>query len=145
MTDHLILLVEDNADEELLMLRALRKAGVDAEIEVASDGVEALDFLLSADGESKKRLPNLVILDLKMPRLSGHEVLARLQKDEVGRLIPVVVLTSSDDAGDIKKAYELGANSYVRKPGNASDLARVAEFLKEYWLDLNQGIPKRGV
>ena len=140
MGNSLILLVEDNKDDEFLMLRALRKAGVDAEVHVAADGVEALDFLLGPDGAGAKRLPDLVILDLKMPRLSGHEVLARLQEDATGRLIPVVVLTSSDDASDIRKAYELGANSYVRKPSHATELASVAEFLKEYWLNLNQGI-----
>ena len=97
-------------------------------------------FLLGPHGTAAKRLPDLVILDLKMPRLSGHEVLARLQEDATGHFIPVVVLTTSDDASDIRKAYELGANSYVRKPSHATELASVAEFLKEYWLNLNQGI-----
>ena len=140
MGNSLILLVEDNKDDEFLMLRALRKAGVDAEVQVAVDGVEALEILLGPDGSGAKRLPDMVILDLKMPRLSGHDVLARLQQDATARLVPVIVLTSSDDAGDIRKAYELGANSYVRKPEDAAKLLVVAEFLKEYWLNLNEGI-----
>jgi CheY-like chemotaxis protein len=144
MTDKVILLVEDNPDDELLMLRALRKNKITGEVVVARDGVEALDYLFgegSYAGRDTSVMPQLILLDLKLPRIDGLEVLRRLRSDERTRLLPVVILTSSREQQDMLVAYGLGANSYVRKPVNFEQFVRAVEQLKRYWLILNEAPP----
>jgi two-component system response regulator len=145
MRDKVILLVEDNPDDELLTLRALKKSGVISEVVVARDGVEALDYLF-ATGEHAGRdlsvMPQLILLDLKLPRIDGLEVLRRLRADERTRLLPVVILTSSKEMQDLLDGYGSGANSYVRKPVNFEQFVRAVEQLKLYWLSLNEAPPR---
>src|SRR5882672_11179533 len=119
MDGKVILLVEDNPRDEALTLRALKKSNIVNDVIVAHDGVEALDYFFSnraAAGEPEKVMPQLVLLDLKLPKLNGLEVLRRLRATESTRRLPVVVFTSSSEEEDMLKSYELGANSYVRKP-----------------------------
>jgi two-component system, response regulator len=144
MTDKVILLVEDNPDDELLTLRALRKNKITGEVVVARDGVEALDYLFgegSYAGRDTTVMPQLILLDLKLPRIDGLEVLRRLRSDERTRLLPVVILTSSREQQDMLDGYGLGANSYVRKPVNFEQFVRTVEQLKLYWLILNEAPP----
>jgi two-component system, response regulator len=144
MRNKIILLVEDNPDDELLTLRALKKNGVLNEVVVAHDGVEALDYLFASGAHSGRDtgdLPQLILLDLKLPRVDGLEVLKRLRSDERTRLLPVVILTSSKEQQDMLDGYGLGANSYVRKPVNFEQFVRVVEQLKLYWLVLNEAPP----
>jgi two-component system response regulator len=144
MKGKVILLVEDNPDDEVLTLRALRNNVTD-EVVVARDGVEALDYLF-ATGEHAGRdtsvMPQLILLDLKLPRIDGLEVLRRLRADERTRLLPVVILTSSKELQDMLDGYGLGANSYVRKPVNFEQFVRAVEQLKLYWLSLNEAPPR---
>jgi two-component system response regulator len=136
-----ILLVEDNPDDELLMLRALAKNDVAGEVVVARDGVEALEYLFSSGsraGRPADALPRLILLDLKLPRLNGFEVLQRVRADERTRLLPVVILTSSRERRDVLEGYGLGANSYVRKPVDFEQFLKVVGQLKLYWLGLNE-------
>lgn len=128
-----ILLVEDNADDEQLTLRAMRQSDVPNLIRVARDGAEALDRILNSDP-----LPDLVLLDLKLPKLSGLEVLERLRSDERTKSLPVVILTSSDEERDILKSYDLGANSYVRKPVDFTEFIDAVRQLGVYWLTMNR-------
>jgi two-component system response regulator len=140
----IILLVEDNPDDELLALRALRKNGIASEVVVARDGVEALDYLFATgeySGRDIEDAPQLVLLDLKLPKLDGLEVLRRLRSDERTRLLPVVILTSSKERQDMLDGYGLGANSYVRKPVNFERFVEAVEQLKLYWLVLNESPP----
>jgi two-component system, response regulator len=144
MTDTVILLVEDNPDDELLTLRALRKNGVTGEVVVARDGVEALDYLFGTAahaGRDTNIMPQLILLDLNLPKIDGLEVLRRLRADERTRLLPVVILTSSREQKDMLEGYGLGANSYVRKPVNFEQFVRAVEQLKLYWLILNEAPP----
>ena len=144
MRTKIILLVEDNPDDELLALRALRKNGVLSEVVVARDGVEALDYLFATGeyaGRDTSVMPQLILLDLKLPKIDGLEVLRRLRADERSRLLPVVILTSSREQQDMLKGYGLGANSYVRKPVNFEQFVRAVEQLKLYWLILNESPP----
>lgn len=144
MTSRVILLVEDNPDDELLALRALKKSNVPNEVVVAHDGVEALDYLFASgsyEGRDASAMPQLVLLDLKLPRVDGLEVLKRLRSDARTRLLPVVILTSSRERSDVLKGYGLGANSYVRKPVNFEQFVRAIEQLKLYWLILNETPP----
>jgi CheY-like chemotaxis protein len=144
MTSKVILLVEDNPDDELLTLRALRKNEVLEEVVVARDGVEALDYLFGRgehSGRDTEEMPRLILLDLKLPRVDGLEVLRRLRADERTRLLPVVILTSSREQQDMLDGYGLGANSYVRKPVNFEQFVRAVEQLKVYWLILNEAPP----
>ena len=144
MKSRVILLVEDNPDDELLALRALKKSNVPNEIVVAHDGVEALDYLFASgsyEGRDTSSMPELVLLDLKLPRLDGLEVLKRLRSDERTRLLPVVILTSSKERSDMLEGYGLGANSYVRKPVNFEQFVNAIEQLKRYWLILNEPPP----
>ena len=144
MKDKIILLVEDNPDDELLTLRALKKNGVLNEVVVARDGVEALDYLFgtgSYAGRDTGVMPQLILLDLKLPRVDGLEVLRRLRADERTRLLPVVILTSSKEQQDMLDGYGLGANSYVRKPVNFEQFVNAVEQLKLYWLVLNEAPP----
>jgi len=146
MTDKVILLVEDNPDDELLTLRALKKTGVQNEVVVARDGVEALDYLFARGphaGRDPAVMPQLILLDLKLPRVNGLEVLERLRSDERTRLLPVVILSSSREQRDMLDSYGLGANSYVRKPVNFEQFVRAIELLRSYWLVLNEN--PRGV
>lgn len=136
-----LLLVEDNYDDEELTLLALRENRVLDEIHVARDGAEALDFLL-AQGRYVYRdpldLPQVVLLDLKLPKLSGLEVLARMRTHPRLRLVPVIVLTTSLEEEDIMNSYELGANSYIRKPVDFSNFLDAVRQLSLYWLVLNE-------
>lgn len=138
-----LLLVEDNPDDEALTLRALRRlALVPMQIEVARDGVEALERMLPAAGSSAStsapRLPDLVLLDLKMPRMSGLQVLEELRKNERTRTLPVVVFTSSSEERDLKRCYELGANAYVRKPVDFTEFVEAVGHLGLFWLTVNE-------
>ena len=144
MKDKIILLVEDNPDDELLTLRALKKNGVLNEVVVARDGVEALDYLFGTGSHAGRDIgvmPQLILLDLKLPMIDGLEVLRRLRSDERTRLLPVVILTSSREQQDMVDGYGLGANSYVRKPVNFEQFVSAVEQLKLYWLVLNEAPP----
>jgi DNA-binding response OmpR family regulator len=134
-----ILLVEDDPDHEALAIRALRKANVANEIQVAHDGAEAIEFLKGI-GENHP-LPQLVLLDLKLPKVDGLEVLRFIRAQERSAILPVVVLTSSDEERDIVASYRLGVNSYIRKPVNFTDFAEATRQLGLYWLLLNQCPP----
>ena len=145
MKDKVILLVEDNPDDELLTLRALKKNNVLNEVVVARDGVEALDYLFGTGeyaGRDTSVMPQLILLDLKLPRIDGLEVLRRLRADERTRLLPVVILTSSKEQQDMLDGYGLGANSYVRKPVNFEQFVQAVEQLRLYWLILNEAPPR---
>lgn len=137
-----ILLVEDNPDDEALTIRALEKNHISNEVVVARDGVQALELLLG-DGVADEDLPAVVLLDLKLPKVDGLEVLRRIRADERTRLLPVVLLTSSKEEKDVIAGYELGANSYVRKPVDFLQFVDAAQQLGLYWLVLNETIPKR--
>jgi two-component system response regulator len=140
MTQKTILLVEDNPDDLELAMRALRKSGHGEAIVVARDGVEALDYVFGTGtfaGRDTAMQPTVILLDLKLPRLGGHEVLERLRKDTRTQLIPVVVLTSSDERDDIRGAYARGANSYIRKPVEFNQFTSMLAEIGHYWLDLN--------
>lgn len=143
-TERPILLVEDNPDDVDLTVRAFRKAGVTRRLEVVADGVEALDYLF-AEGTHADRAgqppPVLVLLDLKLPRLDGHEVLRRIRADPRTRLLPVVILTSSVEESDLVKGYGGGANSYVRKPVSYTEFVEAVRQLGLYWLVLNREPP----
>lgn len=145
MSDKAILLVEDNPDDELLTLEALGANRVGNKVIVARNGAEALDYLLGEGayaGRDVMDLPAVVLLDLKLPKIDGLEVLRRIRADERIRLLPVVILTSSNEEEDRIKGYSLGANSYVRKPVDFDEFVKAAGQLGLYWLLLNQ--PPRG-
>lgn len=137
-----ILLVEDNATDEKLTLRAFKKGNIENEIVVVRDGSEALDYLLGAP-EPKPGLPALVLLDLNLPRVSGLEVLRRLRADERTRFLPVVILTSSKEDEDLISGYALGANAYVRKPVEFGEFVEAARAVGLFWLLLNERAPTR--
>ncbi|GLI37710.1 response regulator [Geobacter hydrogenophilus] len=139
MTNRHILLVEDNPDDEVLTLRALRKHNIASEITVARDGVEALDFLFGTDthGGRDTTMPCLVLLDLKLPKVDGLEVLRRIRSDERTKLLPVVVFTSSNEEQDILECHTLGANSYIRKPVDFNHLSEALRLIGTYWLTMN--------
>ena len=144
MFNKAILLVEDNADDEALTIRALNKNNVANGLVVAHDGVEALDYLFGTGayaGRDTSVLPGLVLLDLKLPKLDGLEVLRRLRADERTRRLPVVVLTSSKEEPDLIKSYNLGANSYIRKPVDFDQFIEAVRQLGLYWLMLNEVPP----
>lgn len=134
-----ILLVEDNADDELLTIRALKKNNIANDIIVARDGVEALDCLFDTGaGKKVNPLPTLIILDLNLPKIDGLEVLKRIKADVQTKYIPVVVLTSSDEQKDMLISYGLGANSYIRKPVDFNKFINVAANIGLYWLVMNE-------
>ena len=136
-----ILLVEDNPDDRDLTLRALRRHMVANEIVTVGDGVEALDYLFAQGAYAGRDLdswPRLILLDLKLPKLSGLEVLSRIRSDPRTSSLPVVILTSSSEEQDISESYQRGANSYVRKPVVFGDFAEAVRQLGLYWLLLNQ-------
>ncbi len=141
-----ILLVEDNPDDEALTLRALKKSNILNKVTVARDGVEAVDYLHGTgkySGRDASIQPQLVLLDLNLPLLSGLEVLARMRADERTKMTPVVILTSSKEEEDMVASYSLGANSYVRKPVDFGEFAKAVNSLGLYWLLLNEMPPRR--
>ncbi len=143
METKLILLVEDNADDELLMLRALKKNHILNRVIVARDGVEALDYLFSTGeyaGKDAEPLPQLILLDLKLPKLNGFEVLKRMRADQRTKYVPVVILTSSTEEQDIISSYDLGANGFVQKPMDFNEFVEVANQLGVYWLGINRAV-----
>ena len=145
--DKIILLVEDNPDDVALTLRALEQQHIANEVVVAEDGVEALDYLFATGthaGRDPTVLPGVVLLDLKMPRVDGMEVLRQIRADVRTRLLPVVILTSSSEERDMVESYDLGANSYVRKPVDFVEFAEAVRQLGLYWLLLNEGPPGGG-
>ena len=143
MQNKIILLVEDNPDDEALTLRAFKKNNITNKILVAHDGAEALDYLLGSDGSGRAIVePQVVLLDLKLPKVDGLEVLRRLRAEERTRFLPVVILTSSKEDRDLIESYRLGCNSYVRKPVSFDEFLEAARSLGLYWLLLNQSPPK---
>jgi CheY-like chemotaxis protein len=144
MDDKIILLVEDNPDDEALTLRALKLNQIMNQVVVAHDGVEALAFLFGegdAGASGERQAPQVVLLDLKLPKLDGFEVLRRIRSDPRTRRLPVVILTTSNEEQDRLKGYDLGANSYVRKPVEFGEFTQAVRQLGLYWLLLNQNAP----
>ena len=144
MRKKIILLVEDNPDDELLAIRALEKNNIMNEVVVARDGAEALDYLFGTGaytGRDLSVMPQIILLDLKLPKIDGLEVLRRLRNDERTKLLPVVVLTSSKEERDLTESYSLGANSYIRKPVNFAQFTEAIRQLGLYWLVLNESPP----
>lgn len=140
-----ILLVEDNPNDELLTLRAFQKNNIGNQIIVVRDGEEALDFLFGTGAyadRDPRQLPHVILLDLKLPKVDGLEVLRRIRADERTRRLPVVILTSSNEERDLMAGYEGGANSYVRKPVDFTQFVEAARQLGLYWLMLNEGPPR---
>jgi two-component system, response regulator len=136
-----ILLVEDNPSDEKLTLLAFKKSGVINDVVVARDGVEALDYLFCTGKYAERdvrELPAIVLLDIKLPRIDGLEVLRRTRADARTKLVPVVILTSSKEDEDVMRGYELGANGYVRKPVDFAEFAEAAKTLGLFWLLLNE-------
>ena len=138
-----ILLVEDNPDDEALTLRALHKNNILNEVTVARDGQQALDYFFGPDA-AENHGPSVVLLDLKLPKVDGLEVLRRLRADERTRMQPVVILTSSREEQDLIDGYRLGANSYIRKPVDFNQFMEAVRNLGLYWLVLNETPPGRG-
>jgi two-component system response regulator len=144
MEDKMILIVEDNPDDEVLTIRALKKNNIGNRLVVVRDGAEALDFLFCTGAYSNRDphdFPQTILLDLKLPKVDGLEVLKRLRADERTRLLPVVILTSSKEEQDIVQSYRNGANSYVRKPVDFNHFLEAARQLGLYWLVLNETPP----
>lgn len=139
--EKVILLVEDNPDDELLTRRALKKNNIGNEVVVARDGVEALDYLFGTgahEGRDLSELPQVILLDLKLPKIDGLDVLRRVRADERTRLLPVVILTSSREQQDLVNGYGCGANSYIRKPVDFAQFIEAVRQLGLYWLVLNE-------
>ena len=146
MNNKIILLVEDHPDDEELTIRALTKNNIMNEVVVARDGVEALEYLFGTGahaGRDMNVMPQIILLDLKLPKIDGLEVLRRLRADDRTKFLPVVVLTSSKEEQDIVKSYQLGANSYVRKPVDFQEFTQAVQNLGLYWLILNEAAPER--
>jgi len=144
MSGKIILLVEDNPDDVALTLRALKKNNITNEVVVAGDGAEALEYLMATGkytGRATSDLPEVVLLDLKLPKVGGLEVLRAMRADPRTELLPVVVLTSSAEEADIIASYDLGANSYIRKPVDFEQFLEAVRQLGLYWLLLNQAPP----
>ncbi|OLB18341.1 MAG: two-component system response regulator [Gemmatimonadetes bacterium 13_1_40CM_3_69_22] len=137
-----ILLVEDNPDDVALTIRALKSHNITNDVIVAQDGVQALDYLFGPDGgPGAEELPAVILLDLKLPKVNGMQVLQRIRAAERTRLLPVVILTSSDEERDVIEGYSLGANSYVRKPVDFVEFTEAARQLGLYWLLMNRAPP----
>lgn len=146
MNEGTILVVEDNPNDEALTLRALKKSNIKNPVDVVRDGAEALDYLFCTGayaGRGLSQSPAVVLLDVKLPKLDGLEVLKRLRAEERTKLIPVVILTSSTEEEDLITGYRLGANSYVRKPVDFSQFAEAVRQLGLYWLLLNERPPTK--
>jgi two-component system response regulator len=139
MEKKVILLVEDNPDDEKLVMMSLKKSNITNKVVVARDGQEALDILLGSK-EKEPLVPTVILLDLHLPKIDGLEVLARLRADKRTKILPVVVLTSSDEEGDRVKSYNLGANSYICKPVDFGAFAEAVKELGLYWLLLNRPV-----
>ncbi len=142
-----ILLIEDNPDDEALTMRAFKKNNIKNDVVVARDGLEAVEYLFAtgkyADRDAAE-LPQVVLLDLKLPKLDGLEVLRRIRADERTSLLPVVILTSSKEERDVVESYRLGCNSYVRKPVNFDAFIEASRQLGLYWLLMNEAAPQQG-
>jgi CheY-like chemotaxis protein len=146
MKNNVIMLIEDNPDDEALTVRALKKYKIVNEVVVARDGVEALEYLFGEGahaGRDTREMPQVILLDLKLPKLDGLGVLRRLRADDRTKLLPIVILTSSNEEQDRVQGYGLGANSYVRKPVDFDQFVEAAKHLGLYWLVLNEPPPKR--
>ena len=144
MNEKIILLVEDNPDDEELTLRALKKNNIQNEVVIARDGVEALDYLFGTGayaGRDTSNVPSVTLLDLKLPKVDGLEVLKRLRADERTKFLPVVILTSSKEEQDLLNGYKFGANSYIRKPVDFAQFMEAVRNLGLYWLLLNESPP----
>ncbi|MGE5263046.1 MAG: response regulator [Acidobacteriota bacterium] len=147
MLNSTILLVEDNPDDEALTLRAFKKNNIRNDVVIARDGVLALDYIFGTGahaGRDPEDRPVVILLDLKLPKIDGLEVLRRLRSDQRTRLTPVVVLTSSKEEQDLIQSYSLGANSYVRKPVDFTEFMEAVRQLGMYWLVLNEPAPSKG-
>jgi two-component system response regulator len=145
MRDKIILLVEDNPDEVTLTIRALRKSNIINEVVVAENGVEALEYLFGKgihSGRDMNVMPTLVLLDLKLPKVDGMEVLKRIRNEERTKYVPVVILTSSKQDEDVINGYKFGCNSYIRKPVDFSQFSEATRQLGLYWLLLNELPPQ---
>jgi CheY-like chemotaxis protein len=141
MDEKIILLVEDNADDEELTLRALKKNNIQNDVVVARDGAEALDYLFGVGawaGRDASKVPAVTLLDLNLPKVDGLEVLRRLRADERTEYLPVVILTSSKEEQDVLNGYKFGANSYIRKPVDFAQFMEAVRNLGLYWLVLNE-------
>ncbi|HEY0463979.1 MAG TPA: response regulator [Polyangiaceae bacterium] len=145
MTDQIIVLVEDNSGDEVLTLRALKKNNIMNPVVVLRDGAEAIDYLFGTGVHANPDppLPDLVLLDLNLPKIGGLDVLRRIRSEERTRLLPVVILTSSREERDVAAGYDLGANSYVVKPVDFSQFSEAVRHLGLYWLVVNQAPPRR--
>jgi two-component system response regulator len=146
VNDKVILLVEDNPDDEALTLRAFKKNNIRNTVVVARDGAEALDYLFGTGAHAQRDatdVPELMLLDLKLPKVDGLEVLRRVRADDRTRMLPIVILTSSREENDLATGYLLGANSYVRKPVDFDEFMEAARQLGRYWLLLNESPPSR--
>ena len=146
MKSKIILLVEDNPSDVGLTQRALAKSRVSNELVVAEDGQEALDYLFGAGahaGRDVTELPALVLLDLKLPKVDGLQVLRQIRADDRTRRLPVVILTTSREEQDVAQSYDLGANSYIRKPVDFTQFAQAVEQMGLYWLVLNESAPPK--
>lgn len=146
MNQKIILLVEDNPDDEMLTLRALRKNNIGNEVIVVRDGAEALDFLFCTGAYADRDfhdMPQLILLDIKLPKIDGLEVLRRIRADQRTSLLPVVMLSSSKEEQDLVEAYKGGANSYIRKPVDFTQFAESIKQLGLYWLVLNEPPPQQ--
>lgn len=144
MGNKVILLVEDNPDDEALTIRAFKKNNIANEVIVVRDGVQALDYLFGTgayDGRNPLELPQVVLLDLKLPKINGLEVLRRVRASPITKMLPVVILTSSQEEQDRLTGYTLGCNSYVRKPVDFVQFTQAAQHLGLYWLVLNEAPP----
>ena len=144
MIDRVILLVEDNENDEVLTLRALKKSHISNRVVVVRDGAEALDYLFSRGAYASRaatEVPQVILLDLKLPKIDGLEVLRAVRGDDRTKLLPVVVLTSSVEEQDVIRSYGLGANSYVRKPVDFNQFVDAVRQLGLYWLVINQPLP----
>jgi two-component system response regulator len=142
----IILLIEDNPDDEALTLRALKKNNILNEVVVARDGVEGLDYLFGTGAYADRDVsdqPQVILLDLKLPKVDGLEVLRRIRADERTRLFPVVILTTSNQDRDVISSYQLGANSYIRKPVDFDQFMEAVRQLGLYWLVLNVPPPRQ--
>ena len=145
MSNKVILLVEDNPDDAELTLRALKKNNILNQVVLAHDGVEATDYLFGTGtyaGRDTSALPSVVLLDLKLPKISGLEVLKQIRAQELTRYLSVVILTSSKEEQDLISGYQLGANSYIRKPVDFNQFMEAVRQLGLYWLVLNESVPQ---
>ena len=139
MSTNRILLVEDNLDDIILTKRALQQALIESEIIIARNGIEAVEYLNGLrNDEFHNKKPDLVLLDLKMTDMNGHEFLEKIKRIDRFKLIPIVILSSSGEASDIRKSYQLGANSYIQKPVEFERFVETVQTLSAYWLDLNK-------